>query len=419
MQTEGPATAVMLALALVVSRAPAAPENRVLDSPALDNRVPDGRVLRCAAVLSGFLCGLKIVHAVAIPPMGLWLLWRWRGRIPWHALPAALAIGVMVAGSSYAYAMWVTGNPVFPIFNDHFHSPFFPPVAFGDARWLAGMHFDLPWQITFATPRFDDNRPGTAGFVWIALAGALLIALGKPATRALAVCGLFVVLVPLWQVQYLRYAEPGVVLLLPALVTAVAATSPRRAAVALLVGLCLLDFMVQPNANWILHSGGVAGRAVYGRERVTDPVAPERRLAAFLAGQPASEHALFVGNAFVAEDVGRAYTSLWYDPTLQTATATADRDASGHAWRSLFTRTGISWVETERSPTSPALVAALSDARSVAAFGNAQLWRLPTTANPAIDLTALRDHSLHFVAHWPFVAPRHEAGARGPYPLAP
>jgi hypothetical protein len=246
-----------------------------------------------------------------------------------------------------------------------------------------------------------------------------MIAMANRATRALAACGLFIALVPLWPLQYLRYAQPGVVLLLPALVTAVAATAPRRGAIGLLVGMCLLDFTMQPNANWILHSGGVARRVFYGRITVADPFAPERRLAALLAMRPSAEHTLFVGSAFVAEDVGRAYTSLWYDPTMNAATVAADSDTAGHAWRSLFARTGISWVETERSPTSAALIAALSDARPVAAFGNAQLWRLPTTASPAVDLSALRDHSLHFVAHWPFIVPRREAIARGPYPLGP
>ncbi len=379
MQTEGPATAVMLALALLVMRAP-------------DD--PDASTLRLAAVLSGLLLGLKILHAVALPLLLAWLLWRWRGRLPWRALPASVALALLVGGSSYAYAWALTGNPVLPLYNAVFRSPALDAVNFADLRWSTGLHWNLPWRMTFDTSHFMESYDGGAGFVLVAMIGALLLALRNRKTRALALVGLVTTLLPLWLIQYLRYAQPGLMLLLPAMCAAVAATAAtRRSAIVLLVWVTCMNLAFQTNAQWILHGGAVGKRVVLGDTETIRQFTPERRIAAYLRARPESGRVLFTGYALVAELAGRGYTTTFYDPMLSTMTAVAERDQTGAAWRAEFARIGVRWVETTPSQTSPALKAALTDAQRVLVIGNADLWRLPATPIASEDVSVERDNA--------------------------
>src|SRR5690606_15181559 len=131
MQTETPAVAATLALAVVV----------------LDDRLP--RRLLLGALLYGLLFALKPMHGIAATPLVLWALWRQRGALPGiGAFALAFAACVAVGGSSYAYAWATTGNPVLPLLNDVFRSPLFPDTGFNDARWQQGVDAALPWSLT-------------------------------------------------------------------------------------------------------------------------------------------------------------------------------------------------------------------------------------------------------------------------------
>jgi hypothetical protein len=384
MLTEGPATAVTLALALLVLRAP---------------RMPDAGTLRLAAVLSGLLLGLKILHAVAIPPLLLWLLWRWRGRLPWRALPGAVALALLIGGSSYAYAWALTGNPLMPLYNGWFRSPAMDAINIIDMRWITGLHWSLPWRVTFETSKYMEAYDGGAGFVLVALSGALLIALRDHKTRALALAGIVTMLLPFWQIQYLRYAQPGLMLLLPVMTAAVATTTGRRTATTLLVALVCLNLAFQTNAYWIPHGGAVLTRVVQGNTETIAQFTPERRIVAYLRAQPGSDRVLFTGYALVAELAGRGYTTTLYDHALSTMGAIAEKDPSGGAWRSVFAQIGVRWVETTPSQASPALKAALADAQRVLVVGNADLWRLPPASIGNRDLSVERDTARRLIAH--------------------
>lgn len=378
MQTEGPATAVTFALALLVLRAP---------------DEPDAPILRLAAVLSGLLLGLKVLHAVAIPPLFFWLLWRWRGRLPWRALPGATAMALLVGGSSYAYAWGLTGNPILPLYNAWFRSPALDAVNVIDPRWHAGWTWNLPWQITFETSRYGEIIAGGAGFVLVALLGALLLAWRDHKTRAIALVGLVVMLLPFLQLQYLRYAQPGLMLLLPAMVGAVAATIQRRAAIALLVSLACLNLAFQTNAGWMSHDGAFEKRIVSGATATITQFAPERRIASYLRAQPEQGAMLYTGNPFAAESAGHGYFTIWHDQTLSPLARSADQDRSGGAWRAAFARIGVHWVVTTPSQVSPSLKAALVGAQRVMVVGDADLWRLPPAWGGSRDLFVERDYA--------------------------
>ena len=378
MQTEGPAIAVTFALALLVLRAP---------------DKPDASTLRLAAVLSGLLLGLKVLHAVAIPPLLFWLLWRWRGRLPWRALPGAIALAMLIGGSSYTYAWGLTGNPILPLYNAWFRSPALDAINVIDPRWHAGLDWNLPWLITFETSRYGEIIAGGAGFVLVALSGSLLLAWRDHKTRAIALVGLVITLLPFLQLQYLRYAQPGLMLLLPAMVGAVAATIQRRAAIALLVSLACLNLALQTNAGWMLHDGAIEKRIVSGTTATITQFAPERRIATYLRAQPEPGAVLFTGNPFAAESAGHGYFTIWHDQVLSALARSADLDPSGGAWRTVFARIGADWIVTTPSQVSPSLKAALVGAQRVLVVGDADLWRLPSTWSGRRDLFVERDYA--------------------------
>src|SRR5690606_27670627 len=106
------------------------------------------------------------------------------GRLPWRGLLLALIWVPIVAGSSYVYAYVLTGNPVLPLFNGVFHSPFYPQVNFHDGRWDSGLSWSLPWQLIFNSSAYGETGNGVGPFVLIALAGSLLVALCSKRTAA-------------------------------------------------------------------------------------------------------------------------------------------------------------------------------------------------------------------------------------------
>jgi hypothetical protein len=84
MQTEGPTAALAAGIALLIQR----------------STKPDKRQLLAFALLFGLMLALKVSNLMIAGPLGLWLLCRWRGRLPWSSLPVGGMLLLLVAGSS-------------------------------------------------------------------------------------------------------------------------------------------------------------------------------------------------------------------------------------------------------------------------------------------------------------------------------
>jgi hypothetical protein len=384
MQTEAPGTAVLLAIALVVQRAPA---------------TPDGATLRTCALLAGFAIALKVSNVLLVAPCALWLLARWRGRAPWKALPLAVVLALVLAGSSYAYAWYFTGNPVLPLFNGLFQSPFFAPVDFDDARWHVGFDWRLPWRLAFATDRTYEGWPGAAGFVFLALGGATLWALALKPLRALALVGLACALLPLSQLQYLRYALPALTLLIPVAVAAARQGAAPRVLAGSLVALAVLGVAFQANASWILRNGALKDLLAHGPAAVVANFAPERVLAAHQrdAADARTRVTLYADpqRPFAAELAGRGITVAWYDPMMLAAWRDASADPSGAGWRTLFHAAGATHVVWSPATAPESLRAAMAGAVREREAGGFELARLPPSTLPARTPSLLeqRDYS--------------------------
>lgn len=378
MQTELASTAVLLALVALVL------------GPDTDARVPRG--LFAGIILFAGLFALKLVHALAALPLLLFALWRHRTWLPWRWLPLAAVLCIALATSSHVHAWLATGNPVLPMFNHVFESPFFPREQFHDPRWHAGFSPDILWRITFDTARYVEGWPGGLGFGLIALAGLWLLRLLRPvpggAHPALFLAVTACVLLPLLPMQYARYAWPGMLLLLALLCFGAEATLGRRLFVWLFAGLCALNLAYQANSSWLHHSAALKRtiRSLAAQDAVVVEYIPERVLIrripaddtrAVLATDPARN--------VVAELAGRGRTTSLHDPSLAADVKTAEGDTSGAAWAALLARERIGWALVNRPTASHALDAGLRrvGARRIDTLHDVELWQLPRAAEVA------------------------------------
>lgn len=372
MQTETATTALLAWLAW-----------RVLARDGRDGR--DGREgarpLATAALLAGGLAGLKLMAGAQALLLVAWAGWRERRHIAWRWLAPCIALALLVAGSSYVYGAVLAGNPFLPLFNATFGSPYFAAVDFQDLRWQAGWTPWLPWSLTFDTARYHEGFAGAAGVAMVLLSGAWFVALVDRRTRGLALACTAMLALTLAPLQYLRYAVPALVLLLPCLAV-VADGIGRRGGMRLLAVACVLGLAFQANAHWMLRTGALKQAVLaLGDDRpLFAGYAPERTLLATLRNQPRGDVLDFDGNRpWVAELGQRGRMLAWYDPRLQAAAAVADADPSGAHWARILRAHRISDVIVHEPSLHPSRRNALRllGAREHARAGTVAWWRLP------------------------------------------
>ena len=346
-----------------------------------DGSGPAWRACGAGALLFGALCGLKPMHGLVALPLLAWAAWRHRALLRWPALAAAPLLAAITGGSSYVHAWLLTGNPVLPLFNGVFRSPFFAPRDFIDPRWNEGFNAALPWDITFDTGRYMEAHAGGFGFVLVALLGVWLLALRDPRTRGLTVVASIGLLLPLLPLQYARYLHPALVLLLPALV--VAWPRARHGAFAFW-SICVLNLAFATNANWMLRTGALKRDTANPTNDATLFLryAPERLLATRLPDDDALVLVMPGHYGALAELGQRGRNVSWYSPAWEAEFARVEADASGHAWASLLQRERIGHVVLDDRKASAALRAglAIAKARKADEAAESQRWSLPLDA---------------------------------------
>ncbi|WP_295364667.1 hypothetical protein [Arenimonas sp.] len=333
------------------------------------------------AVLAGTMLGTKVSNLVFLAPCLAWWLLQWRGRLPWTALPGATGLAVLAGGSSYAYAAWLAGNPVLPLFNGTFASPWFPLQDFVDMTWQHGLRWSLPWDWIFQSQAYHEAAAaGAGGVVALALAGGVFAALWNPRTRAFALFALACVALMVWQVQYMRYAHPAMTLLVPLLLAGVWRERAAWQPVAL-GALVALQLALVPTASWNVMGGALRTLALDGPAGVVAAFAPERLLARhFRATAAPSDRLLFAHGSLdvQAELPGRAQPVSWHNPRLFAL------HAGGQAGLPVLEASGASHVVARGLDANPEFAAALRErgATPIAHAGPATLYRLAPAWRP-------------------------------------
>lgn len=131
----------------------------------------DWRLLYAAGVLAGIAIGLKpsaLVFCATLVMALIVLSGRQAWSVAWRAMVSGV-VGLALSGGGHAWMLWKTfGNPVFPLFNGVFKSPWFPLVdvvshRFRPADLEAAMRFPLDMADSYKRVSFEglvvDIRP--------------------------------------------------------------------------------------------------------------------------------------------------------------------------------------------------------------------------------------------------------------------
>lgn len=352
---------------------------------------PPSRALLAVALLAGILMGIKVSNALFLLPMGLWMLIRWWRFMPWSMLPFACVSGVLVGGSSYTYAWLLTGNPMLPVFNEVFRSPWFPPENFVDVTWQTGFPWAMPWQMLVDSTRYFEGLPGAAGFSPLLVLALLPAALARPNIRALACVGLVGYLLVLWQVQYLRYFHPSLVLILPAVMAALPVARGVHVGGAVVV---LLQLVLLPTSSWMFMQGIFRERVLQGESAVVQRYVPEKMLFQdFRALAGPADRVLMTDplRGFVALLPGRAVGANWHNPRIERIRV-ANMDAP-ETWGRIVRETGASHVivPLEGIPAGVAGMLASQQALTVSRRGLMQLMVLRGLPAHPVDAVRAED----------------------------
>lgn len=346
----------------------------------------DGTILPFV-IISGLLVALKATQALLVLPFASVLLVRYTPARFVRLVIPKLPLGLLVCGSSYFYAWYITGNPVYPIFNGIFKSPFGPPVNFSDSRWNQGLHWDTIWQITFHTGKFQEVYPGALGFTLLALSGCVLISIFRARLRWMSLPLLFCMLSMFLGTQYVRYILPTMAPLLSVALMVWQEMDFRKVGAFVLASLISLNTIFIPSCNYLFNDdivwrmlGGINGTQDDALAKIEKQIAPEFPMQRYLQSRYGQNYFVYLADParpFLGPFQGRAVISNWYDPSFKSAAAKADEDTSGAGWIELFARTGVDHVITVDT-TSQSLRNALLRLNAGKEYeaGQAELWRL-------------------------------------------
>jgi hypothetical protein len=327
----------------------------------------------------------------------------------WSWLLAVVAISVIVGGSSYVYAWLTTGNPVFPMFNTYFQSPYYPLSELRDLRWQTGFGVTTLWDLTFDTPVFMEAYPGAAGVAMLGLLGGVLLALmQRGSIRWVTAWFILAGIIVFAQVQYLRYVFPAIAV---AGVSAIAALD--RAAVhrgvllAVAAVLCVINILLATTTSWIMHTGAWGGLVHQGRAYanvIVGRAAPHQLILSRLDLRDPGACVLVTDRApFIGTLPDRAFSVAWYDPQLNRAKAWSDQDGSGARWKQTLEALGVSRVLIAQAE-GPALRNALAqmDGRIEDRQAGMELWNIQGEGRPACrrDFVSSRNRAHRLLHAW-------------------
>jgi hypothetical protein len=243
----------------------------------------------------------------------------------------AIAAIVLIAAAAptYLIAWRITGNPLYPYFNQRFHSPLLPPNAsVAEYRFHEPLNWSTLYDLTFHTRRFYEGQDGSFGFQFLVMIPlAVLLCFLARRARAFAVIGLGGMLIVLLSTPNARYVYPALPLLTIASAAALGALTayPRwlyRTAV------CYLVVCAAAN-TWFIASSSWYHKAFYLPKPLShrwegfhiSMVSAVRDVALhFRKMHPnENEHALLAGDIDQADLAADGHETDWHEPLLDDA----------------------------------------------------------------------------------------------------
>lgn len=242
-------------------------------------------VLSCAALcasikLPGEVLGVTLLAALAV---------RWWSQretttatghvLRWPALLLLILLG-FVALHSYGVAWKLTGNPVFPLYNAIFLSPYYHPINFSDTRWIHGFGLTSYVRAFFHTSEFFESGDYTAGWQYLIMLPIGVLALLRSGTPS----GLRIILIPVLgfglvmfsATQYWRYLFPVMPLAGVLLGSLFIQEKPaiRTAAFFLAIACIAANLLFFTRVSWMMNSPAGMAFTSNGKETLTSLYAP-------------------------------------------------------------------------------------------------------------------------------------------------
>lgn len=320
------------------------------------------RRLLAASLVLGAALSAKLMTAFIVPlflVVAIALLLKHK-----HYSPGTWVVATMLflvsAVPPYLAAVVLTGNPVFPFFNQIFQSPLYSISAFDNAIFHHNTGWRLLYDMTFHSERYIEGKPGAAGVAWLLLAlpAALLL------RRAGAPAGYFVIAIVLLfggtfsQQTYLRYVAP--VLPLFAVVAAlaihgVATILPQfvRGALAIVLSAVALNIWFSPTSGWqtnILRQPPLLGGDQYSQHEVS--FRPERAMVEYLNLQHYSRVVWF-GHSFAAGATPQIILTNWYNYGESKAFALLENPEEYLAWLQRLEVSTLAFAQDGRNCKKP------------------------------------------------------------------
>jgi hypothetical protein len=345
--------------------------------------------LLALAVILPSIMALKLHGAAAVAPIAVIALvrGRFRGllRRDWVVVLGVLAAAGALGLSQYAYAFHRTGNPVFPVMNNLFRSPLWPPVAFEDLRWQGHLAWDLLYRMTFDSGAYVEGYKGAMGFALLVMlipgVVATLLAPREAPVVCLVVAGVYCAVV-LRQIQYIRYLYPVMPLLLVVCAHGLHQLGAVRWGRVLgggAAGLAaMLGLLVLPAGAWTLRAANLRAGfdPVERHTMLANQVSTRLAVDAVNALGEARPRVLFGGEPYGAFLRGTWVYAAWYNRELNAALITAPEDqvdailgAERPGWV-IATPASTDFVEKR------VVAYALRHGARVALPGSAGLWRI-------------------------------------------
>lgn len=243
-------------------------------------------VLACAA-----LCvAVKLPAAALGVLLILTLLLRTglRGILPrregviWALM--TLLILSFAALHNYAFAWKVTGNPVFPLYNAIFKSPFFGPENFIDRTWTKGFSLHSYVNAFFKTSDYFESTNYVAGWQYLLLLPCALIVLAfKGSSRLLRLTLIPMLgfgLIMFAAIQYWRYLFP--IMPLAVVVMAGLFIEPQRRLRTFFLVVALICIALNLYAfrgiSWLMQGAAQSAYTAEGSDRLSTTFAPAVKL---------------------------------------------------------------------------------------------------------------------------------------------
>jgi len=167
-------------------------------------------------LLLGGAVATKAVTLTMLPALAVLLLFKirnWFGAVKYKSLFIGLAIFLAIGIVPYLTALVITGNPVFPFFNEVFKAAGYPSSNFSATGFYGqGVAWDTLYRLTFESGKYLEGYVGAGGFhILLLLVPALfLLALNrKYQGMALLFISILAAVLTFQQTAYMRYIYPS------------------------------------------------------------------------------------------------------------------------------------------------------------------------------------------------------------------